>query len=53
MKLAIRLAGAAVAVYPLAAQGSLADYQRALGLQAKARDWKVSLTPEPQATSGN
>jgi hypothetical protein len=53
MKLAIRLAATAVAVYPLAALGSLADYQRALGLQAKARDWKVSLTAEPQAISGN
>jgi dipeptidyl aminopeptidase/acylaminoacyl peptidase len=42
MKLAIRLAAALVAVYPLAAQGTLADYQRGQGLQAKARSLVVN-----------
>lgn len=42
MKLAIRLAAAAVAVYSLAAQGTLADYQRAQGLQTKARGLVVN-----------
>jgi dipeptidyl aminopeptidase/acylaminoacyl peptidase len=42
MKLAIRLAVALAAVYPLAAQGTLADYQRGQGLQAKARGLVVN-----------
>jgi dipeptidyl aminopeptidase/acylaminoacyl peptidase len=52
MKLAIRLAAAVVAVYPLAAQGTLADYQRAQGLQTKARGLVVN-TPGAANWIGN
>jgi dipeptidyl aminopeptidase/acylaminoacyl peptidase len=52
MKLAIRLAAALLAVYPLAAQGTLADYQRGQGLQAKARGLVVN-TPGAVNWIGN
>ena len=42
MRLAIRLAGLLAAAYSLAAQGTLADYQRAQGLQNKARSLVVN-----------
>jgi dipeptidyl aminopeptidase/acylaminoacyl peptidase len=42
MKLAIFIAAAAIAVQPIAAQGTLADYQRAQGLQTKARGLVVN-----------
>ncbi|HUB77411.1 MAG TPA: DPP IV N-terminal domain-containing protein [Bryobacteraceae bacterium] len=42
MKSAILMAAAAIAVPPLAAQGTLADYQRAQGLQTKAHGLVVN-----------
>jgi hypothetical protein len=42
MKLAILIAAAAIAVQPIAAQGTLADYQRSQGLQTKARGLVVN-----------
>jgi dipeptidyl aminopeptidase/acylaminoacyl peptidase len=52
MKLAIRLAAAVFAAYPLAAQGTLADYQRAQDLQTKARGLVVN-TPGAANWIGN
>ena len=52
MKLAIRLAAFALAVCPLAAQGTLADYQRAQDLTAKARGLVVN-TPSAATWIGS
>jgi len=52
MKLAIQLAAALVAVHPLVAQGTLADYQRAQSLQTKSRSLVVN-TPGAANWIGN